>query len=224
LETKVNVLILGISMLLVGFIVLLFLAHSIPTLVNFSAFAFIIGMLVTTGSLVEIATDKKSLQLNKKRIIGVALLVIAVGLAVPYSAWMIVVPNWSFSVTTDKSTYELGEPVQIRVMLENFGFISHSFTCAISDPVFFIILREPYSQVWYSKYYDRTTTYFTVSNHQTLERTFTWNQTNIHQPEEELELGTYTIKAFIPKPQPLSQDMLRDPLFYARTSINITST
>jgi hypothetical protein len=225
LDIKVTVLILGILMLLVGFIVLLFLAHSIPTLVNFSAFAFIIGILVTTGSLVEIATDKKSLQLSKKRIIGIALIVIAIGLAVPYSAWIVVVPNWSFSVTTDKSTYELGEPVQIRVMLENLGFISHSFTCAISDPVFFSILRDDYGHVWYSKYYDKTATYFTVSSHQTLERTFTWNQTNIYQPEKELELGTYTIKAFIPRPQAdFSLEVERDPLFYARTSINITSS
>ena len=228
LETKVKVLILGISMLLGGFIVLLFLVYLTPTLVNFGAYAFIIGMLVTIGSLVEIATDKKSLQLSKKRIIGIALIVIAIGLAVPYSAWTIVVPNWSFSVTTDKSTYELGEPVQIRVMLENLGFISHSFTCAISDPVFFLILREDmhaYGHVWYSKYYDKTATYFTVSSHQTLERTLTWNQTNIYQPEKELEPGTYTIEAFIPRPQAgFSIEMDHDPLFYARTSINITST
>jgi len=226
LDTKVKFLIFGISLLLGGFVVLLFLAHVIPTLVTFGAYAFIIGMLATFGSLVEIATDKKSLQLNKKRIIGIALIVIVVGLTLPYSVWAITVPRWSFTVTTDKSTYKLGEPVQIRVKLENLGFITHSFTCAISDPVLFTITQkgEYYNLVWYSKY-NKTTTYFTVSSHQTLERTFTWNQTNIYQPEKKLEPGTYIIKAFIPRPQAdFFSEMERDPLFYARTSINITST
>jgi len=219
-------------MLLGGFIVLLFLAYLSPTLVNIGAFAFIIGMLVTFGSLVEIATDKKSLQPNKKRIIGFALIVIAVGITLPYSVWVIIVPRWSFAVFTDKSTYKLGEPVQIRVKLENLGFVTHSFTCAISDPVYFSITRKGgyYNHVWYSKYPDRTTTYFTVSSHQTLERTFTWNQTNIYHPEKEIDPGKYSIEAFIPKPQPPFQEiwydppLWDDPIFYAKIYINITST
>jgi len=227
LETKMNVLIAGVMMLLGGFILLLFLAPLNPALLSFGAYAFIIGIILTLFGLVEIATDKKSLQAIKRKVILFALIAIAIGLTVPYSVWIVITPNWTFSVTTDKSTYRLGEPVEIKVMLENLGFITHSFTCAISDPVFFTITQRGgyYNQVWYSKYYDRTATHFTVSSHQTLERTLTWNQTNIYQPEKELESGTYTIEAFIPRPQAdFFIEMERDPLFYARTSINVTST
>lgn len=230
LETKVKVLILGISMLLGGLIVLLFLAYLNPTLVNFGAFAFIVGILVTFGGLVEIATDKKSLQTSKKKIIAVALVVIAIGVAVPYSAWIIVVPNWSFSVTTDKSTYELGEPVHIRVTLENLGYIEHSFTSAVSDAVVVrILFQEIYLKrdyyVWYSNP-ALIVTEFTVSTRQPFERTFTWNQANTLSPQfwnQTYMPGTYKIEAFIPNPQyePMSD---YNPLFRARTSINITST
>jgi len=236
LETKVEVLILGILMLLGGFIVLLFLAHVIPTLVNFGAFAFIVGILVTFGGLVEIATDKESLQTSKKKIIAVALIVIAVGLAVPYSAWIVVVPNWSFSVTTDTSTYELGEPVHIRVTLENLGHIEHSFTSRDSNPVLILIFWNEIFRdvtVWVSAY-DLIITDFAIPPYQPLERTFTWNQSNtLHHGEEWNQTympGTYIIKAFIPNPQFASIGHIYYgyieyySLFRAQTSINITST
>jgi hypothetical protein len=217
LETKVQFLILGISMLLVGFIVLLFLAYLTPTLVNFGAFAFIIGMLVTSGSLVEIATDKKSLQLNKKRIISIALIVIAIGLAVPYSAWTIVVPNWSFSVSTDKSTYRLGKDVEITVTLRNMGFITHSFKSEVKVIYVSIRNRSTGIHVWYSSYHLQDMV-FSLEPNQILQGNFLWNQTNIHQPEEEIEPGEYRIEARIPESD------WDNYLFWAKTYINITST
>jgi len=219
-------------MLLVGFIVLLFLAHVIPTLVNFGAFAFVVGILVTFGSFVEIATDKESLQTSKKKIIAVALIVIVIGLVAPYSVWAIIVPRWSFSVTTDKSTYELGEPVHIRVTLENLGHIEHSFTSAVSDAVVVrILFQEIYLKRHYYVWYSNPAlivTEFTVSTRQPFERTFTWNQTNTLTPKfwnQTYMPGTYIIEAWIPNPQFESIDWHSYmPLFRAGTNINITST
>ena len=224
METKINVLTVGIVVLLGGFIMLLFFAPLNPTLLTFGAYSFIIGIIVTLLGLVEIATDKKSLQASKKKIILLALSVIAIGLTVPYSVWTLITPNWAFSVTTDKSTYELGEPVQIKVTLENLGFIDHSFTSAVSDPIVVQILREPYSEVWYSDPFPIKTE-FTIPSHQSLERTFTWNQTNTSNPglwNQTYMPGTYIIKAFIPNPQ--FESFLYEHHFKAQTSINVTST
>lgn len=224
METKVNVLIVGIVMLLGGFTVLLFLATLSPTLVFFGALALVGGINVTFIGFVEIATDKKPLQVSRRKIIFLALSVIVIGLTLPYSVWAVVTPNWSFSVTTDKSTYELGEPVQIRVTLENLGFITHSFTSAVSDPVVVQILWERYHEVWYSNPF-HIVTEFTVTPHQSFERTFTWNQTNTSNPglwNQTFMPGTYIIKALIPNSQ--SELIEDDPLFRTQTSINITST
>ena len=211
-------------MLLGGFILLLFLAPLSPTLLSFGAYALIIGIIVTLFGLVEIATDRKSLQTIKRKIIFIALIAIAIGLTVPYSVWTVITPNWAFSVTTDKSTYELGEPVQIRVTVENLGFIAHSFTSAVSDPVAVQILRKPYSEVWYGDPFP-TVTEFTISPHQSLERTFAWNQTNTSNPglwNQTYMPGTYIIKAFIPNPR--FGPVPYNPLLIAQTSINVTST
>jgi len=53
-------------------------------------------------------------------------------------------------------------------------------------------------------------------------RTFIWNQTNIHHPEEKIEPGTYQISAFI---ESVTSDMPSwDPIFSAGTKINITTS
>ena len=217
METKVKVLILGISMLLGGFIVLLFLAYLTPTFVNLGAFALVVGVLVTFGGFIEIATDKESLQTSKKKIVAVALIVIAIGLAAPYSAWIIVVPNWSFSVSTDKTTYSLGEDVEITVTLRNMGFITHSFKSEVKVIYVSIRNRSTGIHVWYSSYHLEDMV-FSLEPNQILQGNFLWNQTNIHQPEEEIEPGKYRIDARIPE-----SDWDYD-LFWTKTYINITST
>ncbi len=150
LETKVKVLIVGIVVLLAGFIIFLFLAPLNSALISFGAYAMVLGFIVTLIGFVEVATDKESLRATKRKIILLALIVIAIGLTVPYSVWAIITPiytpNWAFSVITDKPTCELGEPVQIRVTLENIGFIYHSFTSSSSHPVVVVI----YTQNWES--------------------------------------------------------------------------
>jgi hypothetical protein len=147
-------------------------------------FAFAVDFLVGENKL----SGKKFLLLT------VAVMITAATLT--NSVWTIVAPRWSFSVSTDKPVYKLGEDVQITASLENLGFISHSFASATSDPVVISIETRGLRQVWYSPYHLRKTE-FTLAPHQTLIRTFTWNQTNIHFPAEGIEPGDYYIRAFI---------------------------
>jgi len=135
-------------------------------------------------------------------------------MVVTYSIWVIVTPNWSFTITADKSAYKLGEKVHISVSLKNIGFILHSFMSSISD---IIVIRIGYVrkyswvpfQVWYSQY-------------QLIIRHFIWNQTNIDFPEEGIEPGLYAIEAAILQVD--SKASLEEALFYAKIYINITST
>jgi hypothetical protein len=227
LETKVEILILGIVVLLAGFTMFLFLGSFNSAFVSFGAYAIIIGFIVTLFGFVEIGTDKASLRASKRKIIVLALIVIAAGLTVQYSVWTIVTPNWAFSVTTDQLTYELGEPVHIVVTLENLGFIAHSFTSAVSDPVVVQIRWGIlHTNVWYSHPFHIVTD-FTVAPHQSLERTFTWNQTNTANPQmwnQTYMPGTYVVRAWIPHAHaPWIYDPY-DSHFSAETRINITSS
>jgi len=142
-----------------------------------------------------------------------------------HSVWTIVTPRWTFSVSTDKSTYKVGEQVKITASLMNVGFITHSFTSRASDPVLFSIRYEYSLQVCYSRLHEEITV-FSLSANQSLERTFTWNQTNTANSwawNQTYMLGTYSIQAFIPNAGSTTL-YFEDPLFSAWTSINITST
>jgi len=149
-----------------------------------------------------------------------------IGITLTYSVWTITTPKWSFLVSTDKSTYRLGEDVNITVVLKNLGFITHSFKSRVSNPVV-VDVEYQYaenptitSQVWYSPYHYNITE-FSIKSNQSLERIFIWNQTNIHLGGE-VEVGNYLVRAFIPSADstiPISEDSL----FLAWTSINITS-
>jgi len=132
-----------------------------------------------------------------------------------HSVWTIVTPKWSFSVSTDKSTYKLGENIQITVSLENIGFITHSFESSISEPV--VVSIDDYK--WYSPYHLNRTE-FTLPPGQSLVRTFIWNQTS-RFPEREIEPGEYWIKALIPSDD---TDIFWQPVFAAGTGITISST
>lgn len=114
----------------------------------------------------------------RKIIIGSALITV-IALAA-YGAWIVITPKWAFKLTTGKSSYSLGENVQITVTLENLGYTPHSITSSITNPVKVSMedARAPGAwQVWFSPYQVNKTT-FTVSPNQPLVRTFTWNQTN----------------------------------------------
>jgi hypothetical protein len=160
---------------------------------------------------------------------GKKVLVLALGLMLgstlfTHLVWTIATPKWSFSVSTDKSTYGLGEPVIIVACLRNMGFITHSFTSIANDPILFSVMYQSSLQVCYSRLYENITV-FSLSANQFLERTFTWNQTNTANPwawNQTCMPGTYSIQAFIPNADSTTLYFI-DPLFSAWTSINITS-
>lgn len=170
-----------------------------------------------------------------KKVLVVTLGVMLVSTLFTHLVWTITTPRWSFSVSTDRSVYELGEPVTITASLINMGFLTHSFKSASDKPV---IVRVEYLEgyygyeVWYSPLgydiwgdpLDRSVTEFSVGPNETLERNFSWNQTNTSTPHRWNQTympGTYRITAFIPRE---TDGTLSDILFLAWTSMNITST
>lgn len=171
---------------------------------------------------------RRELQLSRKKLLLLTFSITVLSMVITHSIWIVMTPNWSFTVTTDKSTYELGEKVQITVSLENSGFIAHSFTSSISDPIVvsisYVYPENPTikTQVWFSPYHFNKTE-FTLYPHQSLERKFVWNQTNIHNPEKGIEPGTYLIKAIIPCADS-NMPIGVDNLFYTWTIVNITAT
>jgi hypothetical protein len=172
-------------------------------------FAFAVDFLVGDG------------KLSGKKVLLLTFGVITISVIVTHSVWTVVTPRWSFSVSTDKPAYILGEDVQITVSLENGGFVTHSFKSSFSDPIIISIERFMLRQVWYSPFHHEITE-FTVPSRQSLEWTFIWNQTNKNYPEKEIEPGKYYIRAVIESVT--SDSPFWDPLFSAATSINITSS
>jgi len=243
LKTKVKVLILGILMLLAGFITLLLLAPLllaetetdvyVSDLVTFGAFFFVVGINVTLIGLVEVVTDKASLQERKKKIVSIALIVIAIGAIVPYSVWAFLDPvytsNWAFTLTIDRFTYELGEPVQIKVALKNHGSVGHWFISCSSNPVIVKIMRGEYPTVWISMSptHDKKTKFMIPAN-QSLERTFIWNQTcNLYafgKPAHQIEPETYTIRAYIPLSINVNLKWSEESTFAVEKNITLIST
>ena len=160
-------------------------------------------------------------KLSRKKLLLLFLGALIISAIVTHSVWAIVTPRWSFSVTTDKNTYRLGESVQITVSLKNNGLIAHSFKSSISDPVVIFVRTSFYTHVWYTSYHYNITEFTVFPNHR-LERTFVWNQTDIYHPEKEIEPATYYIGAHIPGS--LSEPFIDYEIFRAWTIINITST
>lgn len=192
-------------------------------LVFYSALAYMVIPFLIYALLVEPLMEK----LSRKKILLLTFSVMVIAIVSTQSIWVITAPKWSFSVSTNKSTYMFGETVIISVSLKNMGFITHSFKSKVTNPVV-ISIERPYGdnptvrkQVWYSPYHPEDTE-FSVEPNRSLQRDFLWNQTDIHSPEEDIESGTYYIIAFIPDAQ---DDIgIRSKLFNTYTIINITST
>lgn len=161
---------------------------------------------------------------TNRLLLGLALL--AVVASTVYGTWFVLTPNWVFALTTDKSSYSLGQEVEITVTLENHGFIPHSITSPTANPVVttvYALYEDPTlsSQVWYSPYVLNETT-FTVSPGQALVRTFVWNQTNLVNPSlwnTTHKPGEYRVEAFIPE----SSDLI-GKLFSVEAYVNVTAT
>ncbi len=177
----------------------------------------------------------KSLQKSKRKIIVLALIVIGIGLISLYSVWVIIAPKWELSVATDRVIYELGEEVQITVSIKNLGFIDHSFTTVVGDPVVIEILNyegQHDPRIWSTltpqNLGSPALRDFTLSSHQSLERTFIWNQTWVRWPEKNVSVerppqpGMYWIAAFIANPEEISVEYESAYSFLrAKTSILI---
>ena len=169
--------------------------------------------------------------MNKKLLLRVAVISM-IFIVIAYFVWFIIPPRWVFSITTAKSACLLGEDVTITVRLQNLGYITHSFTTCVSEPVIVSVEHQPTvnptvtSQVWYNRFH-KNITEFSLGPNDSLERTFTWNQTNTQNPRSWNQTympGTYHIHAFIPKAdEEIISDWGRN-LFKAYTTINVTRT
>jgi len=120
---------------------------------------------------------KKKIKMQQRNRIILASSFIVVISAAIFATWVIISPNWSFEVTTDKSVYNLGENVQITVTLKNRGYIPHSFISSINTPVVVSVEYVSESnptlkyQVWYTPFQQIETT-FTVSSNRPLIRSY----------------------------------------------------
>lgn len=144
----------------------------------------------------------RSIELTLKTSVLLVCGLLIMSTIIAHSIWVVVTPSWHFSVSTDKSSYRLGENVTISASLKNMGFITHSFKSGISNPIFVSIEKFFYHQVWYSLV-DENSAEFSIGPGQSLDRDFVWNQTkiiNIQFGGKEIEPGTYYVRAIIPKP------------------------
>jgi len=124
----------------------------IPVVTFYSPFIYVIAFFLLYHFLVRPLNQK----ISGRRILLLSVSVVAMATVLTQSAKIIVTPQWSFSVTTDKPTYMFGEEIGITVSLRNDGFITHSFQSGLSDPVV-VLIEYQYSenptvtsQVWYS--------------------------------------------------------------------------
>lgn len=187
-------------------------------------FAYMLAYPLIYALFVPVLTGNGKLSLKKLLLLSFSITIISV--VFTNLAWAIATPKWSFSLVTDKSTYRLGEAVKITVSIRNLGFIAHSFESSVSDPVV-VSIEYQYTenpttrtQVWYSPFHISTTR-FSIAPNESLERNFTWNQTNVHIQREEIKLGRYYITALVPRAD--STNIGLDNLFITSTKINITA-
>jgi hypothetical protein len=202
-----------------------------PILRFWAVFAYMIVLPCVYALLVHpLLTGER--RLSVKKIVLLTFSVTITAATVTHSVWTILTPQWAFSVTTDQSTYRLGEEVQITACLKNEGFITHAFVSALSDPVLIDIEYQydeaptRFVQVWFSSFRWKTTE-FSIDPHHSLERTFRWNQTSIATwfSNQTYMEGKYRIYASV---WDAETDTINpfgsDTLFAASTSINVTAS
>ena len=155
---------------------------------------------------------------------GVLLIILVLVVGVTLSFFFVLLtPRWSFTITTDKAVYAIGETVQITVTLKNTGCLPQSITSAFTDPVI-VSVEEGGAQAWFAPSSVQTNqTTFTIAPDQSLTRTFVWNGSWGNQ---ERHSGRYSVKAAIPSANAVSMsdvDSEEGRQFYAHIGIDITS-
>jgi len=212
------------DIIVLGFIYFVFVA----VVVNSSVFASGYLTLYLVASAVLLSTGYLLfLRMSIKR---AALAIAVVVLAFVFTAsgvWIVVTPNWSFKVTTDKTAYAPGENITITVTIENLGYIAHTFKSSITNPVVVMAhcVDNPFPLWWTPIQYNETE--FTVAPNQLLRRTFVWSQTWAAGLGGAARAGEiYDLEAFVPTSDDVFMDVMiaENRVFSGWTSINITAT
>ena len=115
----------------------------------------------------------KQKKLKKLTVLAVLL---ALFFITPYTVYAIITPNWSFTVSTDKSVYKLGENVTITATLTNYGYITHSFTTIETSAWIRFYVRTDYWDTAWRCLMQWNETDFSLASKQTIEKTVIWNQ------------------------------------------------
>lgn len=196
----------------------------------------VVVVLVFRDSLIA----KNKVNIRKLLLLTVSAMLISV--LATQSVLAIATPIWTFSVTTDKPVYRLGETVTFTVVLRNMGLVPHCFRSRLSELVVVSVVfpaaltEDPFAYtVWDSPYHYHNITHFWLGPLGSLERHITWNQTrtvNIQYIHSGLQIepGVYRVLAQIPNDhlnEPLFSippQSSMPPLFYAWSTFNVTST
>ncbi len=148
--------------------------------------------------------------------------ILALIIITPYVTYVVATPNWSFTVTTDKAVYKLGENITITATLRNLGYITHSFKSSLSDPILVTVPSDsPYFYYVYYSQHNSSISEFSIESNGLLKREFVWNQTD-QQYGNQTSPGTYFVGAYIPD----GNYQFEGPevsLFRAHVHIEITS-
>lgn len=115
----------------------------------------------------------KQKKLKRLTILAVCLALIFI---TPYTAYAIITPNWSFTVSTDKSIYKLGENITITATLTNHGYITHSITTSETSTWIRFCARKASWDLWWSLT-QLNETEFSLASKQTIKKTVIWSQT-----------------------------------------------
>jgi hypothetical protein len=160
-----------------GVAVLLLMVYRIPPVIFFPVAAA--AILILQSYVYAMHKYFKERKLWKLTTLAVVLALIFIA---PYSVYAIVTPSWSFSVSTNKTVYRLGENVTITATLTNNGLITHSFSTE-KYPLYVTfdvqsLLHGIESSVWGSSV-PLNQSELSLGPGRSIELTVVWNQTTI---------------------------------------------
>jgi hypothetical protein len=169
--------------LLAGFLFYLLIYNLPPVLfLPLAAFALI-------GTYLYLKRVYKYYEERKLKKLFASTLVFALILITPYPIYIILAPNWSLKVTTDKATYRLGESVNITITLANRGYVTHTFPPERIEGGFVVTVlgqtTGSQTTLWWIRLGFSDTVIqngVTLEAGHALERNVFWDQTNTEDP------------------------------------------
>lgn len=164
-----------------------------------------------------------------KKLVALSLLLPAVTLG-SYTYFGATTPNWVFTLATDKSSYVVGENVQITVTLKNRAFLSQSVASSVNSSFVVRILPVDYSSMtaWCAPY-QYSETILSARSGESIVRTYVWNTTDIanlylRDIYVGRELVSYWIWVSMPQKGPCEvANPEFDTPFIASVNINVTA-